>query len=182
MQKWFSDAFAGASPYRLFALSNVGSLLALLELSVLLRGPLGFAAAGGDVVAGLRGVRRVLRVLCLVDVPGPRNRTPRCLGPLAGEHAPTEASSRRAGGCGRWIGLPALASVMFLAVTNEVCQNVATVPLLWIIPLSFYLLSFIVAFDHPRWYIRPVVRRRRDRAARCTSPNFGDFAGRLAKA
>src|SRR5439155_6063088 len=53
-----------------------------------------------------------------------------------------------------WIGLPALASVMFLAVTNEVCQNVATVPLLWIIPLSFYLLSFIVAFDHPRWYIR----------------------------
>ena len=45
---------------------------------------------------------------------------------------------------------------MFLAVTNEVCQNVATVPLLWIIPLSFYLLSFIVAFDHPRWYIRPL--------------------------
>src|SRR5204863_2329784 len=55
-----------------------------------------------------------------------------------------------------WIGLPALASVMFLAVTNEVCQNVATVPLLWIIPLSFYLISFIVAFDHPRWYSRPV--------------------------
>src|SRR5207248_1205322 len=46
------------------------------------------------------------------------------------------------------------ASVMFLAVTNEVCQNVATVPLLWIIPLSFYLISFIVAFDHPRWYSR----------------------------
>jgi hypothetical protein len=45
---------------------------------------------------------------------------------------------------------------MFLAVTNEVCQNVATVPLLWIIPLSFYLLSFIIAFDHPRWYSRPV--------------------------
>jgi hypothetical protein len=45
---------------------------------------------------------------------------------------------------------------MFLAVTNEVCQNVATVPLLWIIPLSFYLISFIVAFDHPRWYSRPL--------------------------
>jgi len=55
-----------------------------------------------------------------------------------------------------WIALPALASVMFLAVTNEVCQNVATVPLLWIIPLSFYLISFIVAFDHPRWYSRPL--------------------------
>src|SRR5262249_6779467 len=55
-----------------------------------------------------------------------------------------------------WIGLPALASVMFLAVTNEACQYVATVPLLWIIPLSLYLISFIVAFDHPRWYVRPI--------------------------
>jgi len=57
---------------------------------------------------------------------------------------------------GAWIALPALASVMFLAITNEVCQNVAPMPLLWIIPLSFYLVSFIVAFDHPRWYSRPL--------------------------
>ena len=55
---------------------------------------------------------------------------------------------------------------MFLAVTNEVCQNVATVPLLWIIPLSFYLISFIVAFDHPRWYSRPLCAVGRDAAAR----------------
>jgi hypothetical protein len=55
-----------------------------------------------------------------------------------------------------WIALPTLACVLFLAVTNEVCQNIATVPLLWIVPLALYLLSFIVAFDHPRWYSRSI--------------------------
>jgi hypothetical protein len=43
---------------------------------------------------------------------------------------------------------------MLLAVTDYVCQNVAPVPLLWVAPLSLYLLSFIIAFDHPRWYRR----------------------------
>jgi hypothetical protein len=50
--------------------------------------------------------------------------------------------------------LPTLACIVFLAVTNEVCQNIATVPLLWIVPLALYLLSFIVAFDQPKWYSR----------------------------
>ena len=45
---------------------------------------------------------------------------------------------------------------MLLAVTNHVTQNVASVPFLWVLPLSLYLLSFVLAFDHPRWYRRPV--------------------------
>ena len=68
LQKWFSDAFEGASPYRLFALSNVGSLLALLSYPFLLRSALGLARAGGDVGLGLCRVRGVLRVLRLVDL------------------------------------------------------------------------------------------------------------------
>lgn len=44
---------------------------------------------------------------------------------------------------------------MFLATTNHVCQDVAVVPLLWVIPLALYLLSFIICFDHARWYVRP---------------------------
>jgi hypothetical protein len=55
-----------------------------------------------------------------------------------------------------WIILPAFASMMFLATTNHVCQDVAVIPFLWVIPLSLYLLSFIIAFDHERWYVRPV--------------------------
>ena len=53
-----------------------------------------------------------------------------------------------------WVGLPALASLMLLATTNHVCQNVAVIPFLWVVPLSLYLISFIVCFDHERWYRR----------------------------
>ena len=47
-----------------------------------------------------------------------------------------------------------LVTLMLLAATNHVCQDVAVVPLLWVMPLALYLLSFIICFDHPRWYIR----------------------------
>ena len=53
-----------------------------------------------------------------------------------------------------WLGLPALASMMLLATTNHVCQDVAVMPFLWVMPLSLYLLSFIISFDHERWYRR----------------------------
>ena len=47
-----------------------------------------------------------------------------------------------------------MASIMLLAVTNHVTQNIASVPFLWVLPLSIYLASFILTFDHPRWYQR----------------------------
>ena len=53
-----------------------------------------------------------------------------------------------------WLALAAMASVMLLAVTNHVTQNIASVPFLWVLPLSIYLASFILTFDHPRWYQR----------------------------
>ena len=53
-----------------------------------------------------------------------------------------------------WLVLPACASLMLLAATNHICQDVAAVPFLWVMPLSLYLLSFIISFDHERWYVR----------------------------
>ena len=47
-----------------------------------------------------------------------------------------------------------MASFLLLAVTNHICQNVASLPFLWILPLSLYLATFIFCFDHPRWYQR----------------------------
>src|SRR3982751_5626921 len=49
-----------------------------------------------------------------------------------------------------------MGSVMLLAVTNHITQNVSSVPFLWVLPLALYLITFILAFDHPRWYLRPV--------------------------
>jgi hypothetical protein len=53
-----------------------------------------------------------------------------------------------------WLVLAALGSLMLVAVTNHICQNVASIPFLWIVPLTLYLATFIFAFDHPRWYLR----------------------------
>ncbi len=55
-----------------------------------------------------------------------------------------------------WLLLPACSSVMLLATTNQLCLDVAVVPLLWILPLGLYLLSFILCFHSPRWYSRMV--------------------------
>ena len=52
------------------------------------------------------------------------------------------------------MGLAACASVMLLAVTNHMSQNIAAIPFLWIVPLSIYLLSFILCFEGSGWYRR----------------------------
>jgi hypothetical protein len=51
-----------------------------------------------------------------------------------------------------WLALPALASTMLLVVTNHICQNIAIIPFLWVLPLGLYLLSFIICFDSLQWY------------------------------
>ena len=53
-----------------------------------------------------------------------------------------------------WLLLPACASVLLLATTNKMCQDVAVIPFLWVLPLALYLLTFIICFDNPRWYVR----------------------------
>lgn len=53
-----------------------------------------------------------------------------------------------------WILLPAISSAMFLSTTNQLVQDVASVPFLWMLPLALYLLTFVVCFDRPRWYAR----------------------------
>ena len=58
-----------------------------------------------------------------------------------------------------WAALAADASALLLAVTNHISQDVAAVPLLWVVPLSLYLLSLIVSFESARWYQRPVFLR-----------------------
>ena len=55
-----------------------------------------------------------------------------------------------------WLALSAMGSVMLLAVTNHITQNISSVPFLWVLPLALYLVTFILAFDHPRWYVRPL--------------------------
>ena len=53
-----------------------------------------------------------------------------------------------------WLILTALSSIMLMATTNQLCLDVAVIPLLWLLPMGLYLLSFILCFHSERWYSR----------------------------
>ncbi len=151
MQEWFRRTAPGVSPYRLYALSNVGSLLALISY------PFYFETnftrlqqarfwSWGLVVYALCAGFCAWRVWRQPEVETPA--------PTATDLA--DAASARPTALQRlfWLGLPACASVLLLAVTNKMCQDVAVIPFLWVLPLALYLLTFIISFDSPRWYSR----------------------------
>jgi hypothetical protein len=176
MQQWFSQTNPGVSPYRLYALSNVGSLLALLSYPVFfeVRFPRHtqatmWSAGLGLFVAfcgycALRVWRHAVAVPVPV-VPTPANiptspeilaPTPTEIGSVMPEAPAAETVTVSSVDKLLWVALPALASILLLATTNKLSQEVAVIPFLWVIPLSLYLLTFIICFDHARWFHRGV--------------------------
>ena len=146
MQEWFRRTAPGASPYRLYALSNVGSLLALISYPFYFEPHFTRLAQARFWSWGL-GFYAVCCAVCAWRVW----RQP----DTAAAHEATEQAARpTAGQRLLWLVLPACASVLLLAVTNKICQDVAVIPFLWVLPLALYLLSFIISFDSPRWYSR----------------------------
>ena len=155
IQKWFSESLPGRSPYRLYALSNAGSLLALLSYPFLfepwlaLRNQvLSWSVAYGVfvILSGWSAVRAGF-----VDArDGPEMEA------ATGEGGaePTEAPNW--GKLSLWLGLSAVGAVLLLATTNQMCQEIAVIPFLWVVPLAIYLLTFVISFDSERWYDRRV--------------------------
>ena len=91
-----------------------------------------------------------------------RRATRRC--GRSGRADASAATLARAASCGA--RSPATGSVLLLSVTNHITQNIAAVPLLWIVPLTIYLLTFILCFDSSRWYPRETLLAARRRRAR----------------
>ncbi len=149
LQQWFSRAQPGVSPYRLYALSNVGSLLALLSYPFFFEVKFTRHTQATLWAAGL-GVFVICCGYCAL-------RLWRSAGDASSRAAPegiADSAPTPWGDKAMWLALPALASVLLLATTNKLCQEVAVVPFLWVLPLALYLLSFILCFDHARWYRR----------------------------
>jgi spermidine synthase len=171
LQSWYSRAFARAAvsggsservvevvvpPYRLFALSNFGSLLALLvypfvveprfrlgtQSAIWLAGFIVFAAACLAIVWMAAGANRAA-----ADVPSHK------ADPQHDAAVAAPSMSHRV----LWLLLAACGSVLLCAFTNYLSQNVAPIPLLWIVPLVAYLLSFVWAFNGPRWCPRILI-------------------------
>ncbi|MEZ6059920.1 MAG: fused MFS/spermidine synthase [Planctomycetaceae bacterium] len=150
LQKWFSQTRTDGSPYRLYALSNAGSLLALLSFPFVVE-PAWSSQQQTLIWSWSFGMFVLSCTACsvLVSRYGKHGCT------LAdGTDDDCESGPVTAGDRWTWFGLACAASVMLLATTNHVCLDIATVPFLWILPLVLYLLSFILTFDSDRWYSR----------------------------
>jgi len=146
LQAWFALARPGENPYRLFAVSNLASLIALLGYPFLVEP---FLAAGQQVELW-SWLFAAFAVLCAAVAW----LTPqRAASPSVSEEKPVAIGR---GDLLLWLALSATGSVLLLAVTNHLTQNVASVPLLWLVPLTLYLASFIITFEGRGWY-RPQI-------------------------
>jgi SAM-dependent methyltransferase len=144
LQAWYWRRFRSVVPYRLFALSNLASLLALLGFPVLFEPAFDLRTLGWGWSFLFAGFCVLCAIAAWLSVNGYEAEARAKPSPL-----PVRTQTE-------WLALAAMGSVMLLAVTNHVTQNISSVPFLWVLPLALYLVSFILTFDHPRWYIRPV--------------------------
>jgi spermidine synthase len=145
-QAWFARERPGASPYRLFALSNLGSMLALVSYPVLVEP---FAPMRVQTAVWSAGFA-AFALLCAALAWRASRADAREPAETAEAPAPRPVTMLL------WIALPACASVLLLAFTSHMSLNIAAIPLLWVLPLALYLLSFVLSFDAPRWYRRTV--------------------------
>ena len=173
LQAWFARQFPARSPYRLYALSNVGSLLALLSYPLGLE-PVLSVRAQEYLWSGLFVVFAVTCGLCAWrvwraskgQVPETEPHTSDCESQMSHAQCAEIGRASPAGPaplihaqpiCGvLTLLLPACACVILLATTNQMTQDLPVVPFLWILPLSLYLLTFILCFDREWWYFRPL--------------------------
>ena len=150
LQRWFSRHRPDAATYRLYSVSNLGSLLGLLTFPLLIEPTLHMRTQGILWTA--------LFCVFLSGCAWCAWTTPRSTAAAEStdqtdiSDAPTSTASAPL----LWFLLAACASSLLLATTNLLCQEVISLPLLWVVPLALYLLSFILCFDHPRWYQRAV--------------------------
>jgi spermidine synthase len=152
VQAWFAKERSDVVPYRLFALSNLGSMLALLAYPLVIE-----SALPTRMQSWMWSAFFVVFVLCCVYL------SRRSLALAGAETAPSGASQDSAElteAAPRlvqqliWVALAACPSMLMVADTSFMTENIAPIPLMWVMPLALYLLSFIICFELPSWYKR----------------------------
>ncbi len=149
MQSWFGLCLPGKSPFRLYALSNTGSLLALLGYPFFIEP---FSGRMSQVYGWswlMAGFIALIMLCSLMVVRYLRNTSLLLYDTKQMQSDNCRVSAFRAF---FWLAFPAVASVELLAITSRITQDIAAIPFLWILPLSIYLLTFIICFDSHRWY------------------------------
>ena len=151
LQAWYARTHHSGLPYRLFALSNFCSMLALLSYPFLIEPNLSSRTQGLAWSVGFVG----FALLCALTAWRTSADTTLAVGEATNEETGVDLAPSWTTGL-LWLGLAAAASVLLLAVTTHLTQDVAAIPFLWILPLAVYLLSFIICFESPRLYRRAI--------------------------
>jgi len=150
IQRWLTYVENGKLPYQLYSLSNLGSLLALLSFPFIFEPLLTtseqsiYWSIGYAVYSGL--IVTLLWKMSTLSLPGKVNQKIIV--------SKDEPNSTRLLEKLLWISLAMVGVIVLVATTNAMTQNIPPVPFLWILPLCLYLLSFIISFHSPKWYVR----------------------------
>ncbi|HEX5806137.1 MAG TPA: fused MFS/spermidine synthase [Macromonas sp.] len=151
VQAWVAQVGLGHQVYRLFSLSNLASLAALLSYPFLIEAH----ATLRQQAYGWSALFAAFVLLCIAagiyfarHVHGLPAATQHPIHLLQDERTPSWPDYLL------WLAPAALASWLLVAITNHITQNVAAIPFLWIVPLTLYLLTFVLCFDGDRWYRR----------------------------
>jgi len=149
VQSWFAHSLTEGTPYRLYALSSVGSLAALITYPLVVEVMFDTTGQGwiwstGFVVFAL--FISILGLNCFRAAPTIQDISHPTSTPVLKKTPPQELL--------KWITLACLPSILLLAITDQLTQDVAVTPFLWILPLAIYLISFIICFDRPAWFSR----------------------------
>ena len=147
LQVWLARSESKAVLYRLFALSNVGSLLALFLYPTLIEPRL--------TLHHQQTLWRTAFALYVLLAATLTFKTKPQPSPAKDTQHPVPSTQQLA----LWFLLPMAAAMQLTSVTAHLTQNIAAIPLLWMLPLAVYLLSFILAFEYPRLYSRAIITR-----------------------
>jgi SAM-dependent methyltransferase len=146
LQVWYMRRTGGEVPYWLFALSNFGSLAALLSFPLLLEP----AFSSNTLAIGWSVVFVAFAALCICVAWMSRGDTQQRDAVVPGPGGPAPGWLQMA----LWILFSACGSGLLVAASTQLSTNVAPIPLLWVVPLGLYLLTFILNFSNRRCYHR----------------------------
>jgi hypothetical protein len=150
IQRWLTYIEVGKLPYQLYSLSNFGSLLALISFPFIFEPLLTTSQQSLYWTIGYLSYALLIVILLwkmskltlnirdikakVLDIEKPNN---------------TQFLDKFL-----WIALAMVGVILLVATTNAMTQNIPPVPFLWILPLCLYLLTFIISFHSPKWYVR----------------------------
>jgi len=157
LQAWYAHQYSKKLPYRFFALSNLASLLGLLSYPFLIEATLSLQRQSTIWSIAYGAFVLLCGTLCFLNILNARRNL---LSKVS--YTPSEmnldvevdqmALSPSVKDKILWLLLSACSSILLLSTTDHISQNIAAVPLIWILPLSIYLLSFTLCFDREGWY------------------------------